>query len=366
MTTRSTLQDLQNRTQWTTIADLPIPLSGLAAVALDENRAIICGGFDDTYRSVDSVFIYDMTTMTTTPLPPMNQARFCHAAAIARNKMFVIGGNYVNGYLDTIKVLDLENLHDLENPPVWRVLDARLDAPRCLSAAVVVENEVYIIGGRISDLSGTSFLEVLDGEMENLSQGPQLTTARYGCAAALVGNSILVTGGCHAILGGNLTVQSTECLLVDKNAPQWQPLESNMESLSSSRISVAYGNCIVVLSYDGGVTAWEASSRTWTTLQATRRQHDRAYCAAVMLGADLVVFGGFDHTTNCSVASVECLFSPRGLFEHQCREIRSQQLIADAPNELWPLILARLGRKGWTSHIHYFLCEKNDTLIPRT
>jgi len=96
-------------------------------------------------------------------------------------------------------------------------------------------------------------------------------------------------------------------------------------------------------------------------------QHGIGDGAAVMLGADLVVFG--ESRANISdnpLASVECLFSPRGLFKNQCSEIRSQQLIADAPNALWPLILARLGWKGWTSHLHHFLCEKNDALIPRT
>jgi len=107
MTTRSTLEDLQNRPKWTQLADLPIPLCGHAAVALDENRAIICGGLDDASRSVDSVFIYDKTTMTTTSLPTMNQEHFHHAAAIASNKMFVIGGR-VDGIVDTVEVLDLE------------------------------------------------------------------------------------------------------------------------------------------------------------------------------------------------------------------------------------------------------------------
>jgi len=102
-----------------------------------------------------------------------------------------------------------------------------------------------------------------------------------------------------------------------------------------------------------------------TCFQPATLRQGRAFGAAVTLGADLLVFGGHEEGRTV-LASVECLyFSARGLFEHQCREIRSQQLIADAPNALWPDILARLGQKGWTSHVHYFLCEKNDALIPR-
>jgi len=199
--------------------------------------------------------------------------------------MFVIGGwDRSHEFLDTIEVLDLENIHDLVNPPVWQVLDTRLDIPRMRCVAVVVENEIYILGGLITvGRLETSSVQVLDVNAETLSQGPPLIKARCECATALVGNSILVTGGQH------LGVKSTEFLLVDENDPQWQPLEPNIKSLPRCPISVAYGNCFVVLGNDGKVTVWESSSRTWTTLKATL-QHGRRDSAAVMLGDDLVVF----------------------------------------------------------------------------
>jgi len=73
--------------------------------------------------------------MTTTPLPRMRYARCYHAAAIVGRKLFVIGGGPRRR--DTIEVLDLENLHNLENLPEWRVLDARLENRLVGCAAVV-------------------------------------------------------------------------------------------------------------------------------------------------------------------------------------------------------------------------------------
>jgi len=190
--------------------------------------------------------------------------------------MFVIGGwDSSHAYLDTIEVLDLENLHDLENPPVWQMLDARLDTLRMGCAAVVVENEIYIIGGQIAR-SATPSVQVLDVNTETLSQGPPLTTARCECAAALVGNSILVTGGRRVVVGRRVAVESAECLLVDENDPQWQPLEPNMESPPMYAISVAYRTCFVVLRSDGKVTVWESFSCTWTTLKATPNMEEMA------------------------------------------------------------------------------------------
>jgi len=167
--------------------------------------------------------------MMTTPLPSMNQARYRHAAAIADNKLFVIGGSGLAGAgppgLDTIEVLDLANLHDLESPPEWRVLDARLAPPRQKCAAVVVEDEIYIIGGWHGYVTVMSSVQVLNGMAETLSQGPPLIAARAGCAACLIGSSIVAAGG-HAFVDRVFTtVESAECLHVDENAPQWQPLE---------------------------------------------------------------------------------------------------------------------------------------------
>ena len=63
----------------------------------------------------------------------------------------------------------------------------------------------------------------------------------------------------------------------------------------------------------------------------------------VKLGDDLVCFVGGDDP------SVYCLFSSKGLLEHQRRQIRFNELIADERVEIViPLLLEGLGQRGWT------------------
>jgi len=64
-------------------------------------------------------------------------------------------------------------LHDLENPPVWRVLDATLDTQRMTCAAVVVNDEfTLLVAVLLFFLRHPASVQVLDGNTENLSQGP--------------------------------------------------------------------------------------------------------------------------------------------------------------------------------------------------
>ena len=80
----------------------------------------------------------------------------------------------------------------------------------------------------------------------------------------------------------------------------------------------------------------------------------------VKFGDDLVCFVGGDDP------SVYCLFSSKGLLEHQRRQIRFNELLADERVEIViPLLLEGLGQRGWVSLFYECIRETNGRLIPR-
>ena len=152
----------------------------------------------------------------------------------------------------------------------------------------------------------------------------------------------------------------------DEEARRWQPLHSDMTTERGYHHGLSFGNCMVVV---GGVNnagaslrtteVWNGTTNTWTQLPA-RLPIGGAIYGFVKLGDDLVCFIGGDKP------SVHCLFSPKGLLEHQRRQIRFNELIADERTEVViPLLLEGLGQRGWISLFYECIRETNGRLIPR-
>ena len=104
---------------------------------------------------------------------------------------------------------------------------------------------------------------------------------------------------------------------------------------------------------------WNDTTGTWTQLPA-RLPVGGFMRGFVKLGEDLICFFGGDNPSVC------CLFSASGLLEHQRRQIRFNELLADQRVEIViPLLLEGLGQRGWTSLFYDCIRETNGRLIPR-
>ena len=77
-----------------------------------------------------------------------------------------------------------------------RLFPVSLEIARCDCSAVAIdEHEIYIIGG----CGGGQILdsvEILNTSTKTISQGPPMLESRCAFAAALIGDSIVVAGGC--------------------------------------------------------------------------------------------------------------------------------------------------------------------------
>ena len=358
---KEVLDDLKGR-RWTRLGEAPRGIRERAAiVAWDDSRAIITGGYENR-ATTDTVFVYNIETFETEALPSMLQARSDHAAVIVGgNLLFVIGGYGPNGYTNSIEVLDLND------PREWKQFPVNLEIARHRCCAVAIdEQEIYIIGG--SNGGQIDSVEILNISAETISQGPPTLESRTEFAAALIGDSIVVAGGWQ----GQYLLSTCEQLSIrvdsDEEARRWQPFHS-MTTERDNHHGLSFGDCMVVVGGFNNAAAayaflrttevWNGASNTWTQLPAELPVGEDIL-GFIKFGDDLVCFFGGDDP------SVYCLFSSKGLLEHQRRQIRFNELIADERTEIViPLLLEGLGQRGWLSLFYECIRETNGRLIPQ-
>jgi hypothetical protein len=80
-----------NRAVWTTIAPLPVALSGAAAVT-DGTSIYILGGADSSGTAVNTLYKYDPVANSYTTLMPFGTASAFHAAVYLNGKIYKFGG----------------------------------------------------------------------------------------------------------------------------------------------------------------------------------------------------------------------------------------------------------------------------------
>ena len=176
----------------------------------DENDApgaqtiVVVGGRTGRYatNATNSVIIWDPSIQNWRDGPNLNDRRWALVAVVCRDKVYAIGGSDENRALDTMESIQVSSLMD--NNSEWTRLQCRMSSPRHGCAAVVVHNRyVVILGGR-SGIPGFSSVDILDtappqnnnnnGE-PTIVAGPSMILQRCGFGAAVMDNCIFVVGG---------------------------------------------------------------------------------------------------------------------------------------------------------------------------
>ena len=133
-----------------------------------------------------------------------------------------------------------------------------LEIARCGCSAVAIdEHEIYIIGGN----GGGQILdsvEILNISTQTIQQGPPMLESRTEFAAALIGDSIVVTGGWPGQSYTSTCEQLSIRVDSDEEARRWQPLNS-MSKERGYHHGLPFGNCMVVV---GGFNNGSPALRT--------------------------------------------------------------------------------------------------------
>lgn len=214
--------------QW--IQGVPIPSSrqrGSAGVALHDNKFYVVGGntlghngayvsYFDEYNPATGIW----ANLTDAPRP-----RDHFHAVVVEDKLYAIGGRLTGGagglFEPQVQEVDIYNF----TTNSWSTLDnsKNIPHPRAGLTACVFQNEIFTIGGESTFGSPTNtngprdVVEAFDPITETWSTKASLNYSRHGMQAIVSGDGIFVTGG-----SSGTTIRNMEYYNTDN--PQGSPL----------------------------------------------------------------------------------------------------------------------------------------------
>lgn len=125
---------------WATAAPMPTARSGAAAVLGPDGRIYVMGGgsFTGVFNTVEA---YNPATNTWATVAPMPTARTLLAAAPGPDgRIYAIGGSNSNGILNTVEAYNTRT-------NTWTAVSPLLTASNALAAALGQNGRIYAIGG---------------------------------------------------------------------------------------------------------------------------------------------------------------------------------------------------------------------------
>jgi N-acetylneuraminic acid mutarotase len=176
--------------QWMLCPALPKRLHHVA-MASDDAFIYASGGYvsltfrPDNDSSLWSLASSGKTWQQVSPLPlPIGE----HTMVRVGSALYLIGGRANGGESDAVHRFDL-------NTKRWTI-GASMRVARHSSAAVVVDRDVWILGGRNATHDSRMInVEIYDTKTDQWRDGPNLPVGRGGHSAVLLGRKIHVFGG---------------------------------------------------------------------------------------------------------------------------------------------------------------------------
>ena len=193
---------ITHASNWTTLTcRLSTQRWGCRAGAVHNRYIVMMGGYNGRYLS--SVEIIDTNNHIVTAGPSMTVPRLFCDSAIIGHRIFVVGGQNDDGYLDSVEYLDFERSCDTEKTKkdtgstlipfssTWITHSHLvLSNARSSCAMVAVGSCLVLAGGR-----GNSTVEVLDTHHNRVWNLPPFGNDRVGCNMVTVANQVAVIGG---------------------------------------------------------------------------------------------------------------------------------------------------------------------------
>lgn len=280
------------RGAWTSIsAALPTPVRDATAVALNDGRVLLAGGYGPTGPIGDAT-IYDPASDSFTAAAPMLVPRSGHTATLlADGRVLVTGGSP----LPSSPATNHSELYD----PVANTWTATgwLNEPRQSHTATrLPDGRVLAIGGTTNDgsIQAHATAEIYDpatGVWTLLPRQLSGPRAQHGAALLADGSAVLVTGG----IDGSALLQSAELFPTDLVTPT-TPMAVGGLAGNPTTQSVALANGKILSIADGSSTAWlyDPADSSWTT--STMNQVRRLATMTLLTDGRVLVAAGRDAT----------------------------------------------------------------------
>ena len=254
---------------------------GHATVVLNNNELYLIGGYDGTNRLNDVWKSTDgqswTRVLTDTPSPPSTQfsRRFGHAVVVLNNELYLIGGlDGRNRLNDVWKSTDGRSwtrvLTDTDSPPSTQF------PRRNLHATVVLNNAIYLTGGYDGTNALNDVWKSTDGkswtrELTHTPSPPSTQFSRRNSHAAVVlNNELYLIGGHDGTNALNDVWKSTDGKSWTREDTPSPP--STQFSRRNSHAAVALNNALYLIGgYDGTNLlndVWKSSDAgaSWTRI----------------------------------------------------------------------------------------------------
>jgi N-acetylneuraminic acid mutarotase len=162
------------------------------------------------HRALGTNEVYDPKTNTWEARQPMPTARNHAAAGMVNNKIYVIGGRIGAAYVGTSTPTDVVEEYD----PVtdqWGVIKARMPTPRSAVAWGVHGGRIYVAGGEAQApqfMMTFRAVEAYEPSTNRWFSLPPMRLARHGLAGAVVGNRLHLVSGDIQSAGTGMAVHT--------------------------------------------------------------------------------------------------------------------------------------------------------------
>jgi len=149
------------------------------------------------HRALDTNEVYDPATNTWQTRSTMPTARNHSAIGVVNNKIYVIGGRIGAGFITTASNVDIVEEYDPATDQ-WGVLKAPMPTARSAPAWGTYRGRIYVVGGetRNSTLSATfRKVEAYEPATNTWHTLPPMVFSRHGLAGDFIGNRLHLVSG---------------------------------------------------------------------------------------------------------------------------------------------------------------------------
>ena len=195
--------------EWRRIADMPESRSDLNAIAnVEGNEIFLLGGYADDYSSVLPLIKYSVASDAySSGLSPLPTGRGDAAGALIGDRIHLVGGfSLENGFTSALTTHEAYAI----SSDSWTTL-APLRLGRGDASAVVIENQLWVLGGEAKGEQGRSIplsdVDVFDTALNDWFRFLPLRRGFFRAAVALANDTLFAFGG-HI---DSVETESDEC-----------------------------------------------------------------------------------------------------------------------------------------------------------
>jgi hypothetical protein len=204
--------------RWIDLPDLPGARHHLGSAALENGTIVVAGGASSAldWNPHDDVWALAPDSQEWTSLDPLPEPRWGHRLVRVGERLILVGG------------------HGGEDTLIYTFADgwsraAPIPDPRDHLGAVVVDYEVWVIGGRHDEIKDR--VDIYDPENDSWRDGPPLPEPTSAAAVGLVDRTLVVVAGeDDSVFGGGI-IRESWMLNVDDPDAGWQPLVKPQEDM---------------------------------------------------------------------------------------------------------------------------------------